>query len=300
MRQDIHRPSAIVPTDYEFVALRIYGTKFSCLDDLLEVNAWKEVLRKHMERTGGTYSTHEHGGNCDCCGASFNYGSVYYHAKTNSYIKIGWICADKMELSVDSGEKNRFKMSVKSALEFRAGKQKAKKILEDANLLTAWNLYEENNPENYKFFEERTIIDIVSKLVRYGSMSDNQQNFMKKLVEQISNRNEILKQREIEKAERKANRKEFCEGQKIHIKGKVVKSEVGDAYAYAAPRPQRITMIDENYGLLWFQSTAEDVKTLKRGDEIEGIVYVRKILEDIAFCNRPKLSSVKYTEVKAV
>lgn len=53
-RTDIHRPSAIVPTDYEYVALgyqRIDG-----LDAVQAVIEQRHILAEHMKRTSGRYS----------------------------------------------------------------------------------------------------------------------------------------------------------------------------------------------------------------------------------------------------
>jgi len=68
MRTDCHRPSVIDPADYEYV-----GIENDKIDDVIG-GAWvlqehRDRIREHRARTGGTYSRHEHGGNCHVCGA---------------------------------------------------------------------------------------------------------------------------------------------------------------------------------------------------------------------------------------
>ena len=99
-RTDTHRPSAIIPDDYEFVACEC--TKIEGLGDCLFIQQQREMIKAHMTRTGGTYSRHEHGGNCHICGSvNLIYSILYFHAPSNSYIRLGkiarqnWILADR-------------------------------------------------------------------------------------------------------------------------------------------------------------------------------------------------------------
>ena len=56
-RTDAHRPSAIVPADYNYVAHRYFGP------DAMDVNPnAMKIISEHMASTGGKYSRHEHGG----------------------------------------------------------------------------------------------------------------------------------------------------------------------------------------------------------------------------------------------
>lgn len=142
-----------------------------------------KVILAHMERTVGRYSQHEHGGTCQICGAHALYMAVFYHRPTNVYIKTGLDCADKMEL--DCGNGDAFRKAVKSDLEALAGKRKAKAILEAANLGKAWDVFSGEYVDRY---EERTIVDIVGKLVRYGSVSDKSLNYVGVLLDKINNR----------------------------------------------------------------------------------------------------------------
>jgi hypothetical protein len=54
MRPDVHRPSEIVPNDYEFVACEhVRGEDF---DNALFGQSERQRIHAHMTRTGGHYS----------------------------------------------------------------------------------------------------------------------------------------------------------------------------------------------------------------------------------------------------
>ncbi len=110
MRKDIHRPSVINPADYEFVCFEYL--KVESLGDAEFLTAERERKARHMQRTGGTYSRHEHGGNCYICGAACIYTALFYHSATNVYLHTGLECAEKMELQ----DAEKFRKTVQDAL----------------------------------------------------------------------------------------------------------------------------------------------------------------------------------------
>ena len=170
-RTDIHRTGAVIPTDYDFVAFGYQHVEFfSGFLPAFLVNE-RAKLQAHMAQTGGEFSQHEHGGTCHICGANAIYMVNFYHRATNTYIQTGNDCAQKMEMSY--GDFNAFQAAVHDARQAHTGKAKARQILVDRGLQMAWAMYagevELPNPLPY---EERTIIDIVSKLVHYGNSSD--------------------------------------------------------------------------------------------------------------------------------
>jgi len=174
-RTDAHRPSAIRPEDYEFVAIFQH--------DLDAVEAgWLQAqaqadFNSHMScHPGAQFSQHSHGGVCMVCGnANALTTAVFYHADTNSYVRMGQDCAAKVEMGVDSLFR-RARTEAEALRLARAGKLKAQSILREAGLEQAWNIAQETDEQvrhGYKY-EEATICDIVSKLVRYGSISEAQ------------------------------------------------------------------------------------------------------------------------------
>lgn len=175
-RTDIHRPSVIQPEDYDFIAVLYHGPSEAGEASTLTA---RQIVREHLARTGGRFSSHEHGGSCHICGASAHYLGVFYHKKTNTYIKCGEDCADKLDFATN--EYNIFRKKVREAEGFATGKAKAQKILAERGLEAAWPIYLATDRSDFGF-DERTIADLVSKLVSYGNLSDKQWAFAERLL----------------------------------------------------------------------------------------------------------------------
>lgn len=140
-RNDIHCPKNIVPADYVFVGLNARRWEYGAYP--LAVLAERDRVAAHMARTGGTWSDHQHGGNCMVCGAHCIYTAAFYHAKTNSYIYTGMDCAEKLGLQ-DANRFRVFRDAVEAARHHRAGKKKAEGLLLQAGLTRAWELYRDH------------------------------------------------------------------------------------------------------------------------------------------------------------
>ena len=97
-RTDAHRPSVINPAEYEYVAQELIPIGRYTGDILADCDFLQSErlrIRRHMERTGGTYSQHFHGGHCKVCGnANAIYTVLFYHDNTNNYVRIGSDCAE--------------------------------------------------------------------------------------------------------------------------------------------------------------------------------------------------------------
>lgn len=181
-RTDLHRPSAIVPDDYTFVACDYYGSGF----DAVAFMGDRMFFREHMKRTGGTYSRHEHGGTCGVCGASAMYVARYHHRPTNTYITTGMDCAEKMDIA-DAVAFRNFKKRIAAGRKTQKGLAKAEGVLGDAGLAQAWTLYRAEDRSGWRKQEE-IVVDVVGKLVRYGSISDKQMGLIRKLLSDIAER----------------------------------------------------------------------------------------------------------------
>ncbi len=197
MRNDVHRPSTINPEDYEYVAqecMRIEG-----LGDASFLIAERELLRAHMARTGGNYSGHEHGGNCMVCGSvNAIYTVLFYHSKTNSYVRMGADCATKCDMG-DPNLFNAFRKGIKDARELQKGTSKAKALLSDHGLDRAWAIHQEGSSKAWEAGGSQGILfDVIEKLIKYGSLSDKQYDFLGRLVYKIDNRAKIEAQRKAE------------------------------------------------------------------------------------------------------
>lgn len=216
MRTDIHRPSAIQPEDYCFVECVYNGPKQLDMFECMENADAKERVRKHMERTGGKYSQHEHGGICHVCGACCNYQAIFYHPTTNTYIRTGEECASKL----GDGEAKAFnsmRRAIDNAMEAKAGKMKAQAILAEESLSRAWEIYCDKSITAY------TLKEMVGKLVTYGYLSEKQFVFLRKLVNEIDNAAAIEAQRT---AEYEAAAP--CPTGRVVVEGEVVSTRVED------------------------------------------------------------------------
>jgi hypothetical protein len=196
-RTDVHRPSVINPEDYEFVAVEC--RKILDCGDVEMVLQERSILDAHMKRTGGTYSRHAHGGNCHVCGnANAIYTMLFYHAKTNTYIRMGEDCASKVECG-DTLRLRRITDAVAAAQYAYAGKLKAQGVLAELGLTRAWELTKAYGVNAELLgHEEGLISNIVGKLVSYGSISEKQVEFLRSLLQQIDTRAERMAQRKAE------------------------------------------------------------------------------------------------------
>jgi len=285
-RSDVHRKSQIIPSEYEFVAVEdVEGRDLGACIFLMEQ---RRLIREHMARTGGKYFAGG-GGNCHVCGSvNAIYTALWYHAKTNEYVRTGQDCAYKMELGDESARAFRaLRSSVEDARARKAGKAKAQTLLADRNLSRLWEIHESveaarredeknQNDEALKKIrkEERIVDDIIGKLVQYGSLSEPQFTFLGKLLYQIENRAKIDAERAAERASAQP-----CPSGRIVVKGIVisVKSYPSDF----APGGEQLKMtVKAEEGWLCFGSvpsayqcwrpTKEAQETfLERGDRVE-------------------------------
>lgn len=195
IRSDVHRPSVINPDDYRFIAME--HTKFEGIGSIDEILENRRIVEADMKATGGTYSRHAHGGNCHICGnANAIYTALFHHEATNTYIRVGSDCADKL----DCGLADRFRSfagNVRNALEAQAGKRKAEAFLTREGIESAWAIYLTKWTEG-EGKQESIIRDIVGKMVTYGSLSEKQVAFLRSLLKQIADRPAIEAQRKLE------------------------------------------------------------------------------------------------------
>jgi hypothetical protein len=193
-RTDCHRPSAIVPNDYEYVACEYTRGDFS--SNLCVCESERTILRAHQAQTGG-HVLHEEGSPCDVCGSpKLVYGLMFHHAPSNVYVRVGEDCAHKLGLG-GTGKFNAFKRTLREQAEVYAGKQKAQRILAERGLSALWDIAFAQDRTGFAY-EEGTITDIVGKLVRYGSVSDKALSFAESLIGKIAKRAEIAAQRAAE------------------------------------------------------------------------------------------------------
>lgn len=321
MRTDVHRPSAIVPEDYDFVECHYVGTAEL---DPFEIIANAEAMQRinaHMARTGGRYSQHEHGGTCHVCGATALYLAVFYHPSTNSYIQMGEDCAEKLDMG-DVEAFNPLRRAIKNARNAKAGRLKAAALLADCGLARLWELYDGDGTEElvtcgymlpytkqdgtqaiYWSREWSILADMVTRLIRHGKpLSEKQVTFANKLMHDAENRAEVLAQRAAEKA----SAPDVPTGKQV-ITGTVIKTEVRDG-AYGTE--YKLTVKDDRGFVLWGsipsslqlvdierhdnETTWTESRGLRRGDRVAFSATVQRSDRDpkFGFYKRPTQAKV--------
>jgi hypothetical protein len=277
-RTDVHRPSVINPADYDYVGqecMKWEGVESSGL-----ILAERERIQRHFAKTGGTYSRHSHGGNCHVCGASAIYTHLFHHRPSNTYVRTGEDCAEKLGASVDGAE---FRKACQHALEAQAGKRKAKATLEAANIGAAWDVYVSETLPSPLPYEESTIIDIVGKLVRYGSISGGQAGFIAKLLGRIADRPAIEAARAAERAAAKPFPKS---SERQTVRGTIVSIKPAPEY-FGGERPRMLVKSVD--GWLCFGSLPIALDDAERGAEIEFSAVLKPSPTDpkFGFFSRP-------------
>ena len=307
-RTDEHRPSAINPGEYQWVAQEY--AKVEDLGDAYFLQSERKIIQDHMKRTGGTYSRHEHGGNCMVCGSvNALYTILFYHEKSNTYVRMGADCAQKCDIAGNYGDVDAFRTKVQNAREAQAGKKKAQALLTEQHLSQAWELYKTSNlpcncgskgssdihDETYVFrctcpfrsfkYEETTIVNMVGNLVKYGNLSEKQFNFIKILLEKIDKRAEIEAARNVEK-EAAAN----CPSGKIRVRGKVLSVKVDNNGPYG-PTTKMLVQHESGWKV-W--GTRPSGTNVDRGDVIEFNATVTVSPNDpkFGFYSRPSSPEV--------
>ena len=285
-RFDVHRPSVIDPDDYEFVAQECI--KIEGMADCFFIKAEREALRAHMAHTGGTYSHHDHGGNCGVCGnANAIYTAQFYHKKTNSYVRVGSECSEKLGY----GGMDAFKSKCGNWLDAQGGKNKAKATLELAGIGGAWAIYEGEGASN----EEATVKDIVGKLIKYGSISDKQEAYLGKLVERVQKAPEIAAARAAETA---AAAPVPVVAGRMKVEGEVLTVKTVEGF-YGT---QTKMLVRHASGFkLWGTAPASIAGEVAKGDTVSFVAAVKASDDDpkFGFWSRPAQAKVLKQEVMA-
>lgn len=204
-RTDPHRPGAIVPQDYEDVLWYDCG---GFEEPSWGVNCGKPVFDWHTLQAIPGASAHaeggeccvlglkmsgqkfaetgrEHGtGKCTVCGAVFRFGQVWRHVPTGDLIHIGHDCAEKYGLVASRLTRSEW-AQYKAALDQKhadAAKdmkraRKRDRFLEDNGLVDVFAV-REGHP---------ILKDMYKRLHQWGSLSEKQIAFARKLAEEVRN-----------------------------------------------------------------------------------------------------------------
>lgn len=280
-RTDIHRPSAIVPENYEYVATFV----FDDFDNWFLQNE-RKMFEQHREKTGGKFSTHNHKGNCGICGAHCKHYAIFFHVPTNAYIKTGLDCAEKISSDLEDVFK-RARNELEAAEKSKSGKMLAWVKLGEAGIRElVETVFDEKLKSKFPMVRGSAIAqDIINKLVQYGSLSDKQYAFLAKLCNDIPKEEELARKR----AEIDAARPEAPEG-RVVVKGQVLSVKFNDDSMFPAWK-MTVQHVD---GWMVYCSVPASLDEAKRGDEVEFTVTLKRSEDKpyMAFGSRPTKGAV--------
>lgn len=288
-RTDTHRPSAIQPLDYEYVAAM---TRADSLDGAMILQGEREALQRHRAATGGSYSTHDHGGSCHVCGAWFIDYAIFYHAPSNAYIQTGFDCAEKL----GGGDERTFRAirNERQALEWaRAGKLKATAILRERELLErVESLFASSLGDAVDIAPLKglgldfdlmrrgedmvlTAADIVRKLIKYGELSDKQWTFLVSLLDKIENISKTQEERQKERAARieAPEGRQTLVGEVVSLKS--IESEWGTQH-------KMLVKEDRNF-MVWSSVPRAISGEVERGARVEFTATLSRSKDDSSF-----------------
>jgi hypothetical protein len=300
MRNDIHSPKNIIPSDYEFVTVRMFD----------EAGYSAKEFGQHREITGGRFSNHQDNGGCDVCGTQMNNYAIFYHQKTNKYIRTGLECAGKIE----SGHEDEFKR----ATEFRKAakrRKEARKVLagrmsqSTLDLLMSmsanwtglcyndvfdhYGLERDYGRTDYaarKLFDTiRLAGSLIEKSSKYG-LSDKQVNLIESVANKLPNLVEDYINYENNKRFRMENTPHIVEGKQT-IRGRVISTKWVDTM-YGSTRKM---LVEDVKGYKVYGSVPSAIDSVNNGDEIEFTAALSASDDDptFGFFKRPTKASYK-------
>ena len=305
LRIDEHRPSAIVPEEYEYV-----GQEYLNPEDQGNCFALEEErkrIQEHMKRTGGTYSRHDHGGNCMVCGnVKAWYTILFYHKRTNTYIRMGQDCAAKCEMGGDFNS-SEFRRAIDDARQAYTGKRKAQALLSDYGLSECWDIHHQESTrtpncdcEQGQWMcdhmmeyarthkAENTIWSIVCGVVKYGRLSEKQVKYLRSLLAQIA-------ERPARDAKRKAQHDAAapCPEGRVQVTGVILSTrEVESEYQYSRYAPPvtytKMLVLDDSGFKVW-GTRPSSLDHCDKGDRVTFTATVQPSKDDekFGFYKRP-------------
>jgi hypothetical protein len=201
-RTDPHRPTALVPEDYDHILTfaRIPSSAYPFVgivtpDMVAAVEAEYHEAEAHSVYMAEGVGIHGAAFACDACGARYNYGSLFRHKPTGEVISMGHDCADNFNMgypvaqaqSIRKGRERALIISRKRSARFRG--------------LLGWA--RKQSPELLAALKADHYItkDIRQKLIQYAEsprLSPKQEALLLKLAADTAKREERKKEQDAE------------------------------------------------------------------------------------------------------
>lgn len=174
MRTDIHRPGAIVPSNYSWIEVYDIGGSDPRYDPPHGIDRVRKI---EAETTAAKFGAI---GRCGVCGAAFRYGALWLHQPTGELVHMGRECAAKYALVAQSPEFDAHleavKRNRKARIEAERRRIRREAYLESAATEVAAALQ----------MDHPILRDMLEKVGRYD-LSEKQIQFALKLAEQMRN-----------------------------------------------------------------------------------------------------------------
>ncbi len=176
-RTDIHRPSALRVEDYQNIGyLYLWPAQYDGIGFAMWNREERERISAVVRANGWHWSNHEHGGTCGICGATARFVGVFVHVPTGAVIYVGHECAANVELG-NSDAFDALKKRIHAEQERYRGTIQARKLIHEYGI-----------PElECGQYAHDILADMWRKLVKYGSLSENQVKFAKRLIAEAKN-----------------------------------------------------------------------------------------------------------------
>ena len=317
MRNDIHSPANVIPSDYAYVGsfdqwpsvgafvspVRAdYDTVFGTVNAL----TWEHAEYTAGRRLIGNDGVHLHhvgdanvepslsgGANCDHCGARIRYVTVYRHTPTGKVVAVGndcagntFDCCSRRDLDV-----KRLRERAATAAERNRVFGQASKFCEaTCPELTEWLLSPAAKEVGGIF------ADLSEKLRRFGSLSEKQVEFARKLLREHfeRQRNGGLTDRQVEFAKEKEAAADCPKG-RVEITGTIVKTE--DRYTEYGAVTKMVVKADSGFAVWLTMPSGLDAG---KGDRIAVTVTVTPSDKDSKFGFGSRPSKAKRLEAVTV
>lgn len=274
MRHDCHRPSEIVPADYNY--LFSYSMPFQGLpmgifwdkaqDAFFGAKSFGEPFRLSLC-------------NCHVCGSAFTHGDLWKHIPSGQVIAIGHQCAEKYSLCADRADWRRVKASEiekaeKERLRQESKERREKVLTENPGLVNAFEL------------DNQITRDIKERFERHGYLSDKQIALVLRLHEQAQ--------------QREADKESYCAAPtgKTTVTGEIISTKYHDTDFGCTPKMTVKVQNGDKFFLVWSTipaAIADSTPMLRdlRGSHIQFTATLSTGRDHhFAFAKRPSKASL--------
>lgn len=272
-RTDIHRPSLLDPSEYEFCAAFYQGASVAMerayRSDHEEYATWIEDLnpvRPGTQRFTGNYSAKQ---TCDHCGAAFNHGVLFHHKPTGDLIHVGHICASDtigLPSKAAAARKRAEKAAREEAARVRRHEENAAWREENEDVVSFLNEYVAKVGSG-EWPQHDFLDDMVTSFTTWGNLWPNQANAVRKFFG-YGERQAERAAREAAEAEALADAPPLAEGRRSVV-GEIVSTKYKET-PYGTTLKMLVKDIDGNKVWGTVPRVLEDKTFGENGIELKG------------------------------